>query len=572
MAMLANLVATNARAEDVVEQWVKRYAGPSDFPDEAYAIAVDSAGNVIVTGRSFSGGGSTSDYYTAKYAAANGALLWEKRYNGPGDNVDEAHAVVVDHEDNVIVTGFSSGSGSSYDYYTAKYAAADGSLLWERRYNGPANKADAGSAMALDGMGNVIVTGYSYSASNTPDYYTAKYAAGNGALVWEKRYNGPSNSTDIANAVAVDSAGDVIVTGQSFDSVNSYDYYTAKYAAADGSLVWEKRYNGLGNYLDWALAVAVDAAGNAIVTGQSSGPGQSTTEYYTVKYSATNGAVMWDNRYLGPGNRGSGNAIVVDSAGNVLVTGGSVGNNGRSDYYTAKYRGADGSLMWEKRYHGPDDSDDAASAMALDSVGNVLVTGHSGGIYATVKYASADGSLLWEKRYAGIGFGDETPNAVTADIFGNAIVTGSSRAADGGSQEYATVKYAPAFDADNDGLLDPWELGHFGTTAGHSALDDADHDGLVELVEMAFGTDPLVPDAIPTPAVIVEDEYLTVTIMKQPGVAYEVQTAATVNASAFSASTTTVITNTATTLKVRDNVRITEGGSRFLRAKIISGH
>ena len=47
------------------------------------------------------------------------------------------------------------------------------------------------------------------------------------------------------------------------------DYYTAKYAAADGALVWEKRYNGTGNGNDYGHGVAMDTAGNVLVTGAS---------------------------------------------------------------------------------------------------------------------------------------------------------------------------------------------------------------------------------------------------------------------------------------------------------------
>ncbi len=70
------------------------------------------------------------------------------------------------------------------------------------------------------------------------------------------RYNGMGSTYDDVRAVAVDSAGDVIVTGSS-----GYHYYTAKYAAADGALLWEKRYNGPGDTEDDATGVAVDGGG-----------------------------------------------------------------------------------------------------------------------------------------------------------------------------------------------------------------------------------------------------------------------------------------------------------------------
>jgi len=162
-------------------------------------VAVDGSGNVVVTGNS---GG----YYTAKYAASDGALLWEKRYNG-FSAYGEARAVAVDSSGNVVVTGPSYNRiGGDADYYTAKYAATDGALLWEKRYNGQKNGGDWAWAVAVDGSANVVVTGQSQSVidvnGNAPyDYYTVKYAAADGALLWEQRYNGAATSSDQAQAV-----------------------------------------------------------------------------------------------------------------------------------------------------------------------------------------------------------------------------------------------------------------------------------------------------------------------------------------------------------------------------------
>src|SRR5262249_29117727 len=140
----------------------------------------DGSGNVVVTGHSWNG--TNYDYYTAKYAAADGALLWEKRYNGPLNNDEHARAVAVDGSGNVVVTGVSDVFFSHYcdlprgDYYTAKYGAADGALLWEQRYNGLADDRDVARSVVVDGSGNVVVTGISNNGAPNydSDYYTAK--------------------------------------------------------------------------------------------------------------------------------------------------------------------------------------------------------------------------------------------------------------------------------------------------------------------------------------------------------------------------------------------------------------
>jgi hypothetical protein len=139
--------------------------------------------------------------------------------------------------------GFGIGINSSYDYYVGRYAATDGALLWENRYSRPGNPYLTRSAVAADGSGNVVVTGTIVGSDSNEDIYTAKYAAADGALLWEKRYNGPRNGSDRASAMALDGSGNVVVTGTTVGSDRTDDFYTAKYAAADGVLLWEKRYN-----------------------------------------------------------------------------------------------------------------------------------------------------------------------------------------------------------------------------------------------------------------------------------------------------------------------------------------
>lgn len=388
----------------------------------ARALAVDSSGNVLVTGISNNG------YYTAKYAAADGALLWERRYIGPANNHDEARALALDGNDNVVVTGSSSNGEPNfdYDYYTAKYAGSDGALLWEKRYSSPGDYDDNAQAVAFDGNGNVVVTGSSAALSDSDtgerltDYYTAKYAASNGMLLWEKRYNGQAR--DEASTLAVDASGNVVVTGFSatideFDRYHSADYYTAKYAATNGALLWEQRYDGpewypVGNVWrpDVALAVALDSKGNVVVTGRSSfssGFGVWGFRIYTAKYAAADGALLWGKESWPGGDDDDGVAAVavVDGTDDVVVTGSFGGG-----YYTAKYAGTDGTLLWEKRYNGPANGYDYVSGLALGPNGIVAITGRSdsefgpGATYnnVTVVYREALSPLLLDLLPSGI--------------------------------------------------------------------------------------------------------------------------------------------------------------------------
>jgi hypothetical protein len=96
---------------------------------------------------------------------------WVRRYNGPVDSEDWAYAIVLDGSDNVYVTGMSSGGGTCYDYATIKYYP-DGDTAWVRRYNGQLSENDYGSAIGVDGSGNVYVTGYSAGRGTASDYAT----------------------------------------------------------------------------------------------------------------------------------------------------------------------------------------------------------------------------------------------------------------------------------------------------------------------------------------------------------------------------------------------------------------
>jgi len=352
-------------------------------------VAVDANGNAVVTGVSLAVYNGSGEFYTVKYAAANGALLWEKR--GP---VGDPRALALDHGGNVVVTGSSAGNGHG-EYYTAKYAAADGALLWERRYHGPApaSQDNQATAVVVDGGGNVVVTGASAGANGTTDCYTAKYAAADGALLWEQRYGGPAGRGDSGTAVAVDRSGNVVVTGYS-DATSTTDYYTAKYAAADGTLLWGRRYENPQNSHGQATALAVDNSGDVVVTGFSMPRTSSYFDFATVKYAAADGALLWEKRYDGPAKLNDfASAVAVDGHGNIVVTGYS--DNGtvflsNYGYYTAKYAAADGALLWEKRYHGLADGDNSLvnsrNSLALGPNGMVVVAGGSSGDYATVVY------------------------------------------------------------------------------------------------------------------------------------------------------------------------------------------
>jgi uncharacterized delta-60 repeat protein len=379
-----------------------------------------------------------------KLSAVDVIEQWVARYNGPGNCDDNAEAIAVDESGNVYVTGHSFGSSSHNDYATTKYDT-DGAEQWVARYNGPGNYNDTPTAIAVDSFGNVYVAGHSYGNQTSSDYATIKYNS-EGVEQWVARYNGPGNGNDLVFAMSTDSAGNVYVTGESYDNESRLDYTTIKYDE-NGRQRWVATYNGSGNYNDSAKAIALDAFGNVYITGYSNSGAESSRDYTTIKYDSS-GYQLWVARYAGPSGPpymrdDVANAIVVDALGQVYVTGYSDGADTSYDYATLKYD-SDGKELWEARYNGSANKYDYAQALVLDSFGCVYVTGYSDNEstcqdYATVKYDSF-GNQLWVAKYNGPANNDDRASSILVDSSDNIYVTGYSHDW-GTSLDYATIMY-----------------------------------------------------------------------------------------------------------------------------------
>jgi uncharacterized delta-60 repeat protein len=419
--------------------WVQRYCGPSDSFDFLYSSAVDNSGNVIVTGY-ISSSSTHDDFATIKYNSA-GVQQWVQIYNGPGNGDDIPYSLAVDGSGNIYVTGSSLGIGTNYDFATIKYNSS-GIEQWVQRYNGTGNTSDVPLSLSVEFNGNVYVTGYSSGASpySNVDYTTIKYNSA-GVQQWVQNYNGPGNSYDYSHSLAIDSYGNAYVTGYSYGIGTGADYATIKYNSS-GIQQWVQRYNDSASSGDVASLVAVDSSGNVYVTGRIELNGL-VEKYVTIKYSSS-GTQQWVQSYNAPNVYDLAPLLVgVDNAENVFVVGSTYGTGTGTDYTTIKYNSS-GIQQWVQRYNGPISGDDYASSMAIDNMGNIYVTGYSHGSgtgidYATLKY-NPSGIQQWVQRYNGPANDFDEATSINVDSLGKVYVAGYSTGI-GTNYDFCTIKY-----------------------------------------------------------------------------------------------------------------------------------
>ena len=420
--VLTALITASANAQ-ILQAWVARYNnGITNGTNQAVKMALDPVGNVYVTGFS-QNANSNLGYVTIKYAP-NGNQLWASRYDSTNHPSAEPAALALDGSNDVLVTGSA---------LTIKYDP-NGNALWNAPY--------AGTALAVDSNADVYVAGFSQN------FGTVKLSP-QGSNVWLTTYV-ESYGPTVSQAVLVDSGNNVYVSGldsyYSFvehgitygpyvtlttikydlngnqqwktsqapspenmsvqvggavlDSANSL-YLVSNWPDNGGYLAFKYSTNGALSWISYlnqsevsvAHGLALSHNMHIVLTGQIPYQYTGTFSYYYGTFGLdTNGNPMWTNYFPQPPfGSGVADAIAVDSAGSVYVTGCSPGTNSGNDIVTIKY-GPNGNQVWLQRYHGPGNGNDAGNAIAVDSNGNVYVTGYettaAGGTeIVTIKYS-----------------------------------------------------------------------------------------------------------------------------------------------------------------------------------------
>lgn len=278
---------------------------------------------------------------------------------------------------------------------------------------------------------------------------------------------------DRAGAITADAAGNFYVAGYSERSGSEQTFAVIKYNS-QGNTEWVARYNGsTGGIGGSALAVYVDTAGNVYAAGYvyDGTIENSKLDYLVVKINAS-GTQQWARRYNGPANNyDQATEVVADAAGNVYVSGYSIGQN--ADWATLKFA-PDGTQLWEHRLSSAiGDSDDRPVDMALTADGNLVLTGitqNASGAFGndvlTVTY-DPEGNVVWQTLYTETEISHETVTDFDLDPNGNICITGRFQASFSPEQE----EFAFILKYDRNGNL---LFAHRQTEAGGQSIDTDD--------------------------------------------------------------------------------------------------
>lgn len=460
IAVIFFLISTGIVNSQPAEEWQNRYNG-FGFNDKPKKMIMDYNGDMIITGSS-EGKDESIDILTVKYAS-DGKELWYARFSGETNhdgNDDDANSLAVDSEGNIYVTGYTHGGVRGRDYCTIKYNST-GKEEWVRIYAGEGRLEDSDeSAVAIttDKSDFIYVTGYSNGRGGGYEFSTIKYNS-KGEQIWQKT---SENITGKPSDIKTDRDGNILITGYCNTVLSGKDFVTLKYNSG-GDQLWVETYNGTGrnvvNNDDEAFSITSDTDGMIYITGYSYGI-NTGKDFLTIKYSS-DGYEQWVSR---TDNQSNNQREVIDDIpvaaetdkrGNIFITGKTLSPmNGGSDFMTVKIN-SEGKRQWTKTYDSPQfvNTEDAAEALAIDSYGNVIVTGYSGPVFfsnscgrgkffCTIKYGS-DGKEKWVKEFTGTGnfeMSDNTAKGILVDSKNKIYVMGESMGEET-NMDFCIVRY-----------------------------------------------------------------------------------------------------------------------------------
>lgn len=434
------------------EQSVIRYNSGEDVV--AQAIAIDGEGNIIIGG-TINPLSSHPEFLVLKYSSG-GDLHWSQRGTGNAD-LAKLEGLHVHVDGSIYATG---ESGVNNDFFAIKLDR-NGNRLWATNHSENSEIMLLPRVTMLDRAGNLYVTGRRYPSYQYSSFETAKYAS-DGMLQWIRSFARPGYNFGYFNAIAVDSSGNVLVTGTLKDSTEAETINTIKYSPA-GEQLWVAEYAAGAEKRIEVSAMACDKNGNVYVAG-----GDDKLEMVVIQYDSS-GAQKWlhstaEQGYPFPAVK----KMAINEAGFLHIVGKTRVDN-QNKTALAKFD-LSGEKLWMQQYDGLAAARNEYVGLALDPLGNSIITGTSGlsdNAIATFKY-SAGGDEQWIAQYDGPGSSQDRMERVLSDASGDVYLISQSDRKDSG-RGILVAKY----DAHGNAL---WQTFHKGRGAGYDDLKDAEID------------------------------------------------------------------------------------------------
>jgi ankyrin repeat protein len=367
-------------------------SGDSRLLYSGHDMAVDHEGNLHVLSNTF-GPNTAGDFLTVKYDR-RGRELWSRRFDGPIHGHDTRSAIAVDTAGNVYVTGYvqlrekaDTDDINAFGYATIKYDK-DGKQAWAAYYREAANVLHGPQAIAVDGNGNAYIVGTSELGVSESElisgfakpqqFVTIKYDSG-GQKDWVARHPEGGKSMSHPSDVTADRRGNVYVTS---------NCTTIKYDRG-GRQVWlAERIHEMGTYGS-NRAVQVDKAGGVHVLGYTRSLKKRYHDFVAIKYNEDGGEEWIASHVVPRKKQGYPVALALDGVGNIYVTGYVVTPARRPhgfhdwpkpemvEFVTLKY-GPDGKKKWMTKYAGAKHRRGAVGGLGIDRAGNIYVKGFIG--------------------------------------------------------------------------------------------------------------------------------------------------------------------------------------------------
>ena len=256
----ANLVKLRGADGSLVWQAV-------DVMRTANGAQLDANGDVFVAGLSDVHPTTYIDFTVVKLHGADGSEAWRQEIHGTNSDpnvlsVDEANALTVDHAGNVIAAGQTTNDGSATDGTIIKFAGSDGTVLWQRNVSGTAPGYDILFGVAVDAADNVLATGSLSDAGAFGDMYVGKLDGTDGATLWQHSVDGTLHSIDDGTVVSADASNNVVAAGM-VDQV----FNVRRFAGIDGTQRSSVNYLGSRRGSGSPSAVTVAGDGSIDVVG-----------------------------------------------------------------------------------------------------------------------------------------------------------------------------------------------------------------------------------------------------------------------------------------------------------------